>query len=205
MITGLVKRRAQLAGFSGLPGARFLVPTTNAFTPFTRPVFVALNDPSRPLQNASRSEGGTLSLTLNANFNDWRVTLGGKYDERRRTFAFDQLGTIPGGFITVDNAVNPFAGTLATSIPVSTRTTRSTTIVREMSFSSLSAVVASSFERFISSEFASSRKSWPSWSSKAWIERGSLASARWAGSPPDTRTTSEIGEGKHLTGCGREG
>lgn len=117
---------------SGLPAARFLVPTSNAFTPFARPVFIALNDPSRPLQNASRSQGGSLSLTLNANIKDWRVTLAGKYDERRQAYAFDQLGTIVGGFITVDNATNPFAGTLATSIPVTTRTARSTTIVREI-------------------------------------------------------------------------
>lgn len=117
---------------SGLPAARFLIPANNQFTPFSRPVLLALNDPNRPLQNVSETTSGTLSATLNANFGSWRVTVTARHDERDRTYSNKRVGTISGGLITVDAATNPFDGALAGLIPVTSRITRSKTITRQI-------------------------------------------------------------------------
>lgn len=117
---------------SGLPAARFLIPANNPFTPFSRGVLLALNDPGRPLQNVNEATSGTLSATLNANFGPWRVTVVGRYEERNRTYTNERVGSIPGGLITVDPAANPFDGTLAGLIPVSIRATRSKTTTSQI-------------------------------------------------------------------------
>jgi hypothetical protein len=116
----------------GLPSARFLVPATNAYTPFSTPVFLALSDIARPLRSNSSSDGKSLSATLNANFGQWHGTLNGRYDERNSRYDSDLQGFFPGGYYTVDNAVNPFAGSLVGLIPVSTRTSTSHNIDRQV-------------------------------------------------------------------------
>jgi iron complex outermembrane recepter protein len=124
---------SQTTGQSGLPAARFLIPATNVFTPFSRPVLLALNDPARPLQNISDSTNGSISATFNANFGPWRVTVAGRHDVRDRKYSNERVGTISGGFIAVDMATNPFDGTLAGLIPVTMRTTRSKTVTSQIS------------------------------------------------------------------------
>lgn len=114
----------QTVSQSGLPAARFLVPVSNAFTPLSRSAILALNDPSRPLQNVSDTTNGSISATLNANFGPWRVTVTGRHDERNRTYANERVSN---SLITVGAATNPFDGTLAAQIPITLRTTRSRT------------------------------------------------------------------------------
>lgn len=115
---------SQSVNQSGLPAARFLIPASNAFTPLSRAAILALNDPTRPLQNISDTTNGNLSATLNANFGPWRVTVTGRHDERSRTYANERVS---GTFIIVDASTNPFDGTLAARIPVTVRTTHSNT------------------------------------------------------------------------------
>lgn len=122
----------QTTNQSGLPAARFLIPATSPFTPFSSPVVLALNDPTRPLQNVSDNSSGSISATLNANVGSWRVTATGRHDERERTYSNERVGSIPGGVINFDSTINPFGSTLAQLIPVSTRTTRSKTITRQI-------------------------------------------------------------------------
>lgn len=123
---------SQTTSQSGLPAARFLIPTNSQFTPFSRPVLLALNDPNRPLRNVSDSTNSSLSTTFNANFGAWRVTLMGRHDERERTYSNERTGSISGGVITVDPAVNFFNGSLATLIPIGIRTTQSKTKVSQI-------------------------------------------------------------------------
>lgn len=117
--------------FNGLPSARFLIPATNSFTPFTVPVILALSDPARPFRNVSNATNGSFSATLNGNWNEWHATLAGRYDSRERTSDSDRVGTI--GSLPVDTATNPFDGTLAGLIPVKVRSTFSKTVTRQVS------------------------------------------------------------------------
>jgi iron complex outermembrane recepter protein len=119
--------------FSGLPSARFLIPSTNGFTPFSTSVFLALNDPNRPLKSTSDSTNGSLAATLNANVGMWHASVVGRYDERERTYLSDFTGPITGGSIAVGQTTNPFGGTLAASIPIGTRTSLSETATRLVS------------------------------------------------------------------------
>jgi iron complex outermembrane recepter protein len=113
--------------FSGLPSARFLIPTTNAFTPFSNPVYLAISDPTRPLRSNSDSTNRSLSGTLNANFALWHGSLVARYDERERTFFSQTTGSLTGGLGTVDAVTNPFGRSLAALIPVNTRRSDSKT------------------------------------------------------------------------------
>src|SRR5205085_3929228 len=76
----------------GLPNARFLVPASNPYTPFSTPVFLALADLARPLESNSTSDGKSLSVTLNANLGQWHGTLNGRYDERNSRYDSDLQG-----------------------------------------------------------------------------------------------------------------
>ncbi len=118
---------------NGLPSARFTIPTSNDFTPFTRPVYLALNDPARPLRSVSDSTAGNVAVTLNANFPTWRASLSARYEQRERKFEGQQTGLIPGGAILVDDLVNPFDGNLAGLIPTRTRISSSRTRVTQLS------------------------------------------------------------------------
>ncbi len=105
---------------SGLPSARFLIPQTNSFTPFSVPVILALNDPARPLRNNAQNNAQGLSTTLNAQLGPWQATLTGKWDRRTSTYLSQFTGSL-GTASTVANGTNPFTGTLAATIPISER------------------------------------------------------------------------------------
>jgi hypothetical protein len=111
--------------FSGLPSARFLIPATNPFTPFSMPVYIALNDPDRPLKSTSSGNTQSLSSALNATFGEWRATLSGRWDRRQQHYVSELTGPLTGTLGTVDPATNPFDGSLPASIPVSQRESRS--------------------------------------------------------------------------------
>lgn len=114
--------------FSGLPSARFLIPASNPDTPFTTPVYLALNDPSRPLRSISKGNSQSLSTTFNASFGAWRASVAGRWDRRERDYTSQSTGSLA-GLSTVADATNPFAGSLAALIPVTSRlsTSRNTT------------------------------------------------------------------------------
>jgi hypothetical protein len=117
----------------GLPSGRFLVPATNPYTPFSTPVFLTLNDPARPLVSTSDTTTKSFTATLHGNFGSWHATLLGNYNERESTFVSELNGFFSGGFFTVGPATNPFAGTLPGLIPVTSRTSTSHNIDRQVS------------------------------------------------------------------------
>lgn len=119
--------------YSGLPSARFLIPATNPFTPFSTSVLLALSDPAHPLRSVTKATNGSVNATLNGNWGEWHAILIGRYDSRERTSDSDRVGTIAGGSIPVAAATNPFAGTLAGAIPVTVRSTFSKTVTRQAS------------------------------------------------------------------------
>lgn len=114
----------------GLPTGRFLVPSTNPYTPFSTPVFLLLNDPARPLESNTDTTTKSFAATFNANFSSWHASLVGNYNERKATYVSQLTGSFPDGFYTVDDGTNPFAGTLAGLIPVTSRTSTSRNIDR---------------------------------------------------------------------------
>lgn len=116
-------------GLSGLPSGRFTVPV-GPNSPFSRPVTLLLSDPARPLVNSSDNRGGSGSATLTALLGGFRLTLLGRYDERRRTSAYD---TASGSVITLAPAIDPFAAPLVDQIAVTRRSTTSRTVIREVS------------------------------------------------------------------------
>lgn len=117
---------------NGLPTARFLLPASHPASPFSRNVVLALSDPARPLRSNGTGENASVGVTFNANFGEWRGTLSGKYDDRRRKSLYDTIGNIPGGLITIDNATNPFAIGVAARIPLITNTTWNSTTTRDV-------------------------------------------------------------------------
>jgi iron complex outermembrane recepter protein len=112
--------------FSGLASSRFLIPATHPNTPFSVPVYIALSDASRPLKNVSETTNATLATTLNATLGTWNAAVVARYEQRERSFDTEFAGSV-GAAVTVDPAVNPFSGTLASLIPISSRSNRSKT------------------------------------------------------------------------------
>ena len=112
---------SQTESLSGLPAARFLIPQTNPSTPFSTPVFIAVNDPARPLQSLSEGNTQSLSATFNASLGTWRGALNGRWDRREQTNLFEFTGSLAGGLGTIEAAINPFEGALGSRIPVNTR------------------------------------------------------------------------------------
>jgi hypothetical protein len=122
---------SETTNFRGLPRARFSIPASHPSSPFSGPVILALHDPSRPLRSTSEGTSGAFSATLNANLGSWHGNLMARLDESERTSLSQTSGSL-GRFATVDTATNPFAGTLVSLIPVSTRASDSKTSSRQL-------------------------------------------------------------------------
>ncbi len=110
--------------FNGLARARFLVQRDNDFTPLSSPVFIALEDPTRPLRSLSRGNSQGISSTLNSTIGDWRATLSARWDRQQRRSS-SQFSFLSDDLELVGEQTNPFDGSLASLIPVSDRMTRS--------------------------------------------------------------------------------
>jgi hypothetical protein len=117
--------------FSGLPSGRFFIPSSNLYTPFTTPVYLALNDPSRPLRSSTKTDQRSLSSTLNGNFGDWHGALTGRWDQNVRDYAFEFSGALSGSTGTVATQTNPFDGTLAALIPINSQMSNSRSTVTQ--------------------------------------------------------------------------
>lgn len=118
---------------NGLPSARFLIPATNPYTPFGTSVVLALNDPSRPLVSRSDGNSQSVSTTLNAQLGPWHAALTGKWDRRENSYLSQFTGPL-GALGTVGATTNPFAGTLAATIPVSVRESTSRSSSSQVAF-----------------------------------------------------------------------
>lgn len=109
----------------GLPSARFTIAASNAFTPFSRTVRLALNDPSRPLASRYEIQSQSLNATFNATFGTWNAALFADWDRRENSNDFQFTGALPANLATLADTTNPFGGTLASAIPVDNRLTSS--------------------------------------------------------------------------------
>jgi len=109
---------------NGLPSARFLIPASNPFTPFSTPVYIALNDPDRQLRSESRTKSHSASVALNASWGGWRAILAGRWDSRQLAYESQLTGSLVGGS-TVASTQNPFDGSLPGLIPITIRKTQS--------------------------------------------------------------------------------
>jgi len=118
----------------GLPSARFTIPASNSFTPFSRAVRIALNDPSRPLESGFDSRTQSVNATFNATLGQWRAALIGDWDRRRNENNFEFTGTLPTNLATVSDTTNPFGGSLAGTIPIDSRFTSSVFETAQVAF-----------------------------------------------------------------------
>lgn len=117
----------------GLPSARFLVPPTNAYTPFSTAVLVALSDPAQPLESNSDSNSKSLAVTLHGNFGRWHTNVVARHDDRDSTYLSELNGSFAGGYYTIPNTTDPFAGTLGPLIPVTQSISTSHNVNSEIS------------------------------------------------------------------------
>lgn len=99
---------------TGLPRARITVPAGNAFSPFSVPVSLYIEDPTRPLTSRSKSDSQSLSTTLNAEAGTWRGTFNARYDRRAQDSAYAFSGGLP----VLTALTNPFDASLAALIPI---------------------------------------------------------------------------------------
>lgn len=118
---------------TGLPSARFIIPPSNPFTPFSTTTALALNDPQRPLQNLSEGNTQALAATLNAQKGPWHAALTAKWDRRANSYLYEFTGSL-GSTATLAPTVNPFAGGLAATIPVSQRVSTSSFSTSQIQF-----------------------------------------------------------------------
>ena len=117
----------------GLPTGRFLISADNAYTPFSTPVFLALSDPTRPIESSNHSNSKSFTATFNANFAGWHMSFVGSYNDRNSRYVSDIGGTFPLGYYPVGPAVNPFSSGLAGLIPIDSTLGTSHNIDRQFS------------------------------------------------------------------------
>lgn len=110
---------------SGLPTARFLIPSLHPLTPFDSAATLAISDADRPLRSDSDARFRSISTTLNAAVGRWRATTSARWDERRFDYMSQFSAPLLGGANIVPIDINPFDGHLAARIPVSERLSRS--------------------------------------------------------------------------------
>ena len=127
-------------GKFGLPTGSFLVPASNAFTPFSTPVLVAYNDPSRPLLNATKVTDYAVTAGMVADMRKWQLTATATYSRTDRATDYDQASAL--GFLTVPDGANPFDASLAATIPVETIAIRNPSTRREVTFDMAGPIVA---------------------------------------------------------------
>ena len=110
----------------GLPTALFVVSPTNAFSPFSNNVGVALYGRD-PLLSRSTRDSGEANLTLNARFGRWTGNLYARYAASKDVSRTDRQSLF--GPVVLGDSVDPFGADLSNLITVATdrAVSRSTT------------------------------------------------------------------------------
>lgn len=108
-------RRNSSAYLRGLPNALFVLPATNANSPFSRDVGLAFYGHDA-LRGESRQTGGEGSVTLAAEFGRWSANLNTKHNETKDVSTGQRQATFSP--IAIADGVNPFAIDLAAMIPI---------------------------------------------------------------------------------------
>lgn len=96
-------------------------------------MYIALNDPSRPLRGVGKGNGQSISSTLNATFGKWRAALAGRWDRTEWDYTSQSSGSLA-GISTLDPAANPFDGSLNALIPVNSRLSTSRNTTTQLTF-----------------------------------------------------------------------
>ena len=108
---------AEKQSLSGLASRALVLPTTNAFSPFSQSVGLALY--ANPLDQSTRALNGEANLGLNATFGKWQVNFNVQDKEAVNRTATErqdpQQSAAP--LVLADNR-NPFDGDLADLLPV---------------------------------------------------------------------------------------
>jgi len=110
----------------GLPGAQFLLSSTNPSSPFSDNVGLAFYGPD-PLHFRSVHQGADGSVTLNAQWAGWTATFNGKHSEARDRTRSERQALF--GFIPLDDTVNPFTTDLSDLIAIRTDRTSARTLL----------------------------------------------------------------------------
>jgi hypothetical protein len=109
----------------GLPTGTFILPSANAFSPFSRDVGIA-GFGDDPLGQRSRGYVGNVTVGLNAGVGDWQFNFTGGYvraDNRSTTER--QTAAQVSQPILLGNAINPFSGMLDDLLAILSDTSRS--------------------------------------------------------------------------------
>jgi len=115
---------------TGLPRARVTIPAANGFTPFTVPVSLYIEDPARQLTSVNKGNTQGVSATLNALVGNWRGSLNARFDRREQDSEYQFSGSLP----ALANTTNPFAGSLAAQIPITSNTSSSVSRTTSLGF-----------------------------------------------------------------------
>jgi len=99
----------------GLPSALFVLPSTNAFSPFSRDVEIAVYG-SDPLHFRSRTESANANITLNATVGQWRGNFNARHQESKTGFTSEQPMPLVSNQLSSD--FDPFGGDFSSLIPV---------------------------------------------------------------------------------------
>jgi iron complex outermembrane recepter protein len=106
----------------GLPNALFVLPATNAFSPFSRDVALAFYGPAA-LHSRSTSKSGEGNLTLNARFGQWVGNFNARHSESRSNSLSERQAQF--GSILLGDTIDPFGADLSPLIPLRVDTTSS--------------------------------------------------------------------------------
>ncbi|MGX7895007.1 hypothetical protein [Tsuneonella sp. HG222] len=106
---------------TGLPSARFLIPSTNPFTPLSQPAYISVSDSDRPLHSVSRNRQASFSTTASLTWGKWHATILGQVTSGQRSFLTQFSGPPVGGNVIA--VANPFDGSLPGLLGVTSRIT----------------------------------------------------------------------------------
>ena len=109
----------------GLPSALFVLPATNASSPFSNDVGLAFYGQD-PLHSRSVSDTADARITLNGRFGKWVSTLNVTHSDSKNVFTSERQTSF--GTIILDDSINPFADELSDLIGITTDRSSSRTV-----------------------------------------------------------------------------
>ena len=121
----LLWNRSESHSLRGLPSGLFVLSPTNAFSPFSRPVAVALLG-NQPLRSVSTFTTRNANVTFDANWGSWQGNLNLRQNLMNSSYVSDSQ-TLFGG-IPIADTVNPFGMDFTSAITLRSDRTLSHTL-----------------------------------------------------------------------------
>jgi iron complex outermembrane recepter protein len=141
----------------GLPSALFVLPSGNAFSPFSTDVGIAVYG-RNPLHFRTRMVNGDANLTLNGTFGAWRANFNAKHSESKIVSTSERQTTF--GSNQLDTNIDPFTADFTALMPLGTDRTSSRSIssLAQLSLTGpLIALPAGTVETTVEGRLASNR------------------------------------------------